>query len=167
MPGDYINSGNAAGCLIKARSPEDYVKYYTEISMDPPSLFFLYQEENVLPIKGVDADGQKLITYPEGHDIRVMDGKDPERLGVQFVEAPKKTYKWEALKNAKIKVKDKYLRDAEETAAVTVSWNGPERDITRTGDALSLSLLKGIVSKMQYTRTGADDLPNVLSFEIR
>ena len=57
--------------------------------------------------------------------------------------------------------------EAEETAAVTVSWNGPERDITRTGDELSLSLLKGIVSEMQYTRTGTDDLPNLLSFEIR
>ena len=161
MPGDYINSGNAAGCLIKARSPEDYVKYYTEISMDPPSLFFLYQEENVLPIKGVDADGQKLITYPEGHDIRVMDGKDPERLGVQFVEAPKKTYKWEALKNAKIKVKDKYLRDAEETAAEPLTAWQP-------GDVLTLednsdkgrAVIDGIkfgTSKRDEVRIGFED----------
>ena len=161
MPGDYINSGSASGCLIKARSPEDYVKYYTGVCMDPPSLFFIYQEENVLPGKDVDVDGLKTMTYPEGYDIKIMEGKDPEKLGVQFVERPKKTYKWEVLKDAKIKVKDKYLRDTEETAAEPLTaWQPGDVLTLEDNSGKGQAMIDGIkfgTSKRDEVQVGFED----------
>ena len=69
------------------------------------------------------------------------------------------------LEDPRISVTAEYS-EADESVAVTVLWKGPEQDITRTGDELSLSLLRGIVSEMQYTRSDSDDLPNVLSLRI-
>ena len=131
MPRDYVYSGLATGCLIKARSPENFVNYYVGICRNAPNLFFLYQGENNLPVAGIEIDGLMTMTYPEGYDIQILDGNEPEKLGVQFVEGPKKEYKWSALKNAQFKARDKYLRAADETAAEPLTaW--------KPGDVLTL-----------------------------
>ena len=69
------------------------------------------------------------------------------------------------LENPRIRAAVEYA-EAEEAASVTVSWDGPELDVTLTGDELSLSVLKGISSGMLYTRSDAEEYPNELSLQL-
>ncbi len=161
LPRDFINSVYTGGCLLKAKTPEAFVKYFATSRMNAPSLFFVYQAENVLPVQGRDVDGVITMTYPEGYDIKVIEGSEPEKLGVQFVEGPRKSYKWEALKDAKYKVKDKYLRSTDESDIDPLTAYKP-------GDILTLednsdkgrAVIDGIkfsTSKRDEVRIGFED----------
>lgn len=132
LMGDYRNSDRAAGSLHKAKAPEDYIRYCLDIYNEPPARYFLYQAADCLPLDGVNIDGRMTITYPEGYDIRVIDGKDPQTLDVQFVKGPKKTYKWSSVKTAVFRVDEKYL-DGGENAADTEPLTA-----YKPGDVLSL-----------------------------
>ena len=57
--------------------------------------------------------------------------------------------------------------EAGEQATMTVRYNGPRSDITAEGDALSLALLKGMVSGMRYDAEDSDEYPNRLILAIR
>ena len=70
------------------------------------------------------------------------------------------------LENPRIRAVAEYS-EAAESADVTVCWNGPELDISRSNGDLSLVVLKGMIGGMHYTRTEADDLPNKLSMTVR
>ena len=128
---DFENSGTGAGCLFKARSPEDFVKYYADVHVDALNLFFFYQAENCVPLSGEMVDGVKTMLYPEEYDVRVIEGRNPGKISVKFVPGPKKTYDWSVWKNAKIQAKDRYLRTAEESAAEPLTSYKP-------GDVLTL-----------------------------
>ena len=130
---DYRNSDFVAGNLHKAKDPESYVKYCVDSYNNPPARFFLYTAENCLPVDGVNTDGQMTITYPEGVDIKVMDGKNPQKLDVAFVPWPKKSYRWSSLKNARFSVDEKYLTEP-------VSEIGAAGPLTtyKPGDTLTL-----------------------------
>lgn len=108
---DYKNSDFVAGNLHRVKDPEDYISYCIASYNAPPARFFLYQAADCLPLDGVLTDGQMTITYPEGYDILVMDGKDPGKLDVAFVKGPKKKNKWASLKNAEFRVDEKFLSD--------------------------------------------------------
>ena len=126
----YWYSGAVTGNVHKAKSPEDFVHYYTKIIPDAPNRFFCYEADEVIP--SIDMhynDEDRAETYyPEGFDIKIIDGKDPEKLEVQFVPGPKKTYNWGNWKGAKIKADRKYL-GREETEPLT-AW--------QPGDVLTL-----------------------------
>ena len=112
---DYNNSDFTMANLHKVKEPEAFVKYCVDSYNDPPARYFLYQAENCLPLDGVNIRGQMTITYPEGVDIKVMDGKNPQKLDVAFVPWPKQTYKWSSLQDARIRADEKYLGPEEET----------------------------------------------------
>ncbi len=65
--------------------------------------------------------------------------------------------------------------EADERAVITAEYNGPEYDITRDGDELSLTVLNGVAKDMRWSRKEASGLPdgtdgeayNELTFEIR
>ena len=130
-PASYQNSGTLTGNLIKAKSPEVFVKYYVDMKLNAPNLFFLYQAEDMPPTSGTEIEGRQIAIYPEGIDIKVIEGKNPEEMGLQFMAGPKKNYSWTGMKNAKFKVKDKYLRTAEDTATEPLTAWHP-------GDVLTL-----------------------------
>ena len=56
---------------------------------------------------------------------------------------------------------------SEEKATMTVQYDGPEADIIKTGDELSLAVLKSAVSEMRYSRLEDADLPNQIVLSIR
>ncbi len=57
--------------------------------------------------------------------------------------------------------------EAEESAALTVSYNGPEFDVTTRGDELSLKVLRSAVSDMAYSRDENAERPNQAVLHIR
>ena len=57
--------------------------------------------------------------------------------------------------------------EAEEKAEMAVRYDGHAGDITKTGDELSLSVLKSAVTEMAYSRQESDALPNQLLLTIR
>ena len=56
---------------------------------------------------------------------------------------------------------------AEEKTTMTVQYDGPEADITKNGDEISLAILNSAVSEMTYSRREEADLPNQLILSIR
>ncbi|MCR5748150.1 MAG: amino acid ABC transporter ATP-binding protein [Lachnospiraceae bacterium] len=52
--------------------------------------------------------------------------------------------------------------DIEEKAVMTFRYNGPAVDITKSGDKLSLSLLKGIASSIEYSLSESENCVNEL-----
>lgn len=56
--------------------------------------------------------------------------------------------------------------EAEQQTVMTVRYNGPQTDITATGDTLSLSVLKGMVSGTDYAVTDSEEYPNELKILI-
>ncbi len=57
--------------------------------------------------------------------------------------------------------------EAEESAALTVNYNGPEFDVTTRGDELSLKVLRSAVSDMAYSRDENAERPNQAVLHIR
>ena len=57
--------------------------------------------------------------------------------------------------------------EATENAEWTFSYNGTQKNPADMGDELSLSVLKGITSSMDYSWDGSRELPNVLRLVIR
>ena len=55
----------------------------------------------------------------------------------------------------------------QEQAEMIVRYNGPRQDLTRQGNELSLRVLKGAVSDVQYTVLEEEALPNQLNLKIR
>lgn len=147
---DYRNSDIVAGNLHKVKEPEDYVKYCIDVYNDPPSLFFIYQADDCLPLDGVNIDGQMTITYPEGYDIKVMDGKNPSKLDYAFVKGPKKKNNWTRLKNAKFTVDEKYLTPGDETIAaepatlLSAYKPGDKLSLTDYGQESGIATIDGI-----------------------
>ena len=121
---DYMLSGAVSGNLIKAKNPEDYVKYYTELAANAPNMFYLYQADEILPVSGIEDENGLTIFYPEGNDIKAIDGKNPEKVQLKLVPGPKKTYSWAAWKDAKIKPAEQYLRITEKTEPLTAYQPG-------------------------------------------
>ena len=106
---DYRNADAVSGGVHKVRNPEDFVKYYVDNAANPPALFILYESENVLPEAIQTVKGQETIYFPEGYDVKVMEGKNPQKFDLQFVKGPEKTNPWKGLRGAKYKVDPKYL----------------------------------------------------------
>ena len=126
----YWYSGALTGNVHKAKSPEDFVQYYTKVIPNAPNRFYCYEADEVIPsvvIQFYD-EGRAEAYYPEGLDIKVIDGREPEKLEVKFVPGPEKTYNWGNWKAAKIKADRKYL-GREETEPLT-AWH--------PGDVLAL-----------------------------
>ena len=71
-----------------------------------------------------------------------------------------------ALESPRVRAVVEYS-EAEERAAMDVRYNGPRNDITRSGDELSLSLLRGMTSGMEYSAGESEDFPNRLTMQIR
>ena len=70
------------------------------------------------------------------------------------------------LKQPKIEVVVEYAQ-AEEQAALTVRYNGPEMDVTESGDELSMAVLKGIVTLMRYTTTDDSEYGNQVELKVK
>lgn len=153
----YRNSAQAAAGLHKVKNPEDYVKY--RLRNDTPALFFLYQAENVLPIDGWEEDGRQLIIYPEGYDIRVMEGLNPETLEVRYAPGPEKSYRWENLKNAKIKARAWFLTPTDDPAEPLTAY--------QAGDVLTLEDNSGkglaVIDGIRYSTSKKEEIS--LGFE--
>ena len=71
-----------------------------------------------------------------------------------------------ALQEPRIRFTVEYSQ-SDEQAEMTVRYNGPQLDITRQGDALSLSVLQSAASELMYEATDAEDYPNRLTVRIR
>ena len=69
------------------------------------------------------------------------------------------------LEDPRIRVVTEYS-EAEEKAVMILRYNGPERDVTQTGDELSVTMLKGISSKVSWSATGDEAYPNELEIVI-
>ena len=126
----YWYSGALTGNVHKAKSPEDFVQYYTKVIPNAPNRFYCYEADEVIPSVDIQFydEGRAEAYYPEGLDIKVIDGREPEKLEVKFVPGPEKTYNWGNWKAAKIKADRKYL-GREETEPLT-AW--------QPGDVLTL-----------------------------
>ena len=57
--------------------------------------------------------------------------------------------------------------EAAESAEWVIDCNGPRYNALETGDELSLSVLKGVTSSMDYTWTEEEELPNRLALVIK
>ncbi|ETP73085.1 ABC-type polar amino acid transport system, ATPase component [Lachnospiraceae bacterium JC7] len=57
--------------------------------------------------------------------------------------------------------------ESEETAAVTVNYNGESLDVLENGDELSVKVIKGIVTDADYKKKEDPKYPNMLKLEIR
>ena len=57
--------------------------------------------------------------------------------------------------------------EADMEAVMTVSYNGPQFDITAKGDSLSLRVLKSTGSNMVYTWNEDAEYPNQVRIHIR
>ena len=57
--------------------------------------------------------------------------------------------------------------EAEESAVLTVRYNGPAFDVTKQGDELSLKVLKSAVSDMAYAWDENAERPNQTVLRIR
>lgn len=108
---DYRNADPVSGSVHKVKNPEDFVKYYVDNAANPPALFMLYESENVLPEAIQTVKGQETIYFPEGYDVKVMEGKNPQKFDLQFVKGPEKTNPWKGLRDARYSVDPKYLGD--------------------------------------------------------
>ena len=71
-----------------------------------------------------------------------------------------------ALKQPDIQAVIEYS-EAEESAVLTVRYNGPAFDVTARGDELSLKVLKSAVTDMTYTRNETAERPNQAVLRIR
>ena len=107
--GDYRNSDFVSGNLHKARTPEAYVQYCVDSFNDPPARFFLYQAEDCLPICSGMKDGKMTIFYPQGTEIKEIDGKDADRVAASYEIPPKEKNDWSKIKDAQFSVDGKYL----------------------------------------------------------
>ena len=87
------------------------------------------------------------------------------RLQLAFEETVQ-TLLMPVLEKPRIKAVIEYSQ-AEECASLTVRYNGPPLNITAQGDELSLSVLKGIVSGMEYEAISDGDYTNQIALEIR
>ena len=116
---DYQQSDFVAGNLHKAKTPEDYVNYCVKSFNDPPARFFLYQAANCLPVTSQLIKNKMTIIYPKGTDIKVINGKDADQVGVKYVDAPKKKYKWSSIPDAKFKVDKQYTKGSASAAPLT------------------------------------------------
>ena len=143
-----------------AREPEDYVKYFLAVRKEKPAVFFLYQEDLVSPI-GFDAEEETVsaMILPEEYHFTIMDGKEPEKLGVRMAPGPKKTYGWAGMKSAKIKAKKKYLRTEQENTEPLTAY--------RPGDKLTLTDESGkgraVIDGIKYSTSKRDEV--CLEFE--
>lgn len=128
----YTSDYNPARVIHKVREPEDYVKYFLQSRTENPAVFFLYQSEIVSPISGRESsEGEKgSIILPEEYDFKFMDGREADKIKVELVPGPEKTYRWAGQKSAKIKVKKQYLRTPEEPSEPLTAY--------RPGDQLTL-----------------------------
>ena len=57
--------------------------------------------------------------------------------------------------------------EATESAEWKLEYNGPQLDVTRAGDGLALSLLKGMTESMEYSWQGEDLLQNCLQLKVK
>ena len=57
--------------------------------------------------------------------------------------------------------------EATENAEWTVCYGGPSLDATRSGDELTLSVLRGMTDGMEYAWVEDDPLPNILKMKVR
>ena len=151
-----------AGCFHKAKSPEDFIKYYLKTAgSEPPAKFELYQAENVIPLGTAETDdGQLMLYYPEGYDMTFIDGINPEALNSQTAPGPEKSYNWSGMKSAEIKAKKKYLSTAAEAGTEPLTAYQP-------GDRLALedNSAKGtaVIDGIKYTTSRRDEVR--LNFE--
>ncbi len=94
---DYNNSDFVLGNIHRVKDIEKYVEYFIKNSNDPPKIFFAYTAENVLPIDSVNENGVIWITYPEGHDIKIIYDDPNDNVSFSVAEPPKKTFDWEQI----------------------------------------------------------------------
>ena len=57
--------------------------------------------------------------------------------------------------------------ETEESASVTVNYNGSTADVLKTGDELSVKVIKGIISDSEYREINDSGFQNTLKLEIR
>ena len=114
---DYRRSDFIAGNLHKAESPEAYIRYCVDSFNNPPSLFFLYQEENCLPVTGQPRGGKMTIIYPNTTDIAVYPGANSAALAYEFVDPPKKSHDWASVPSAGFPVDERYLTESSDESA--------------------------------------------------
>ncbi|MER1993156.1 MAG: hypothetical protein ABS897_03950 [Eubacteriales bacterium] len=105
---DYRNA-NPVGCVLKAKDPEVFVKYYIDHAGNVPALVEIYESEYCLPTAQKMVDGQLTFYLPEGYDIQIIEGRSPQKIDMQFVKAPDKTNPWKGLRSARFRVDPKYL----------------------------------------------------------
>ena len=108
---EYRNSAFISSYLHKAISPEAYVNYIVSSWDNPPPRFFIHEAQDVPPGDGLQVEGRMTAVYPEGCNIRIIDGKRPQKLDVQFVTAPEKTPNWDTRSTAKIRTDSKYTSE--------------------------------------------------------
>ena len=116
---DYRNSDPVSGSVHKVKNPEDFVKYYVDNAAHPPALFLMYESEYCLPSAIQTVKGLETIYFPEGYDVKVMEGKNPQKFDLQFVKGPEKTNPWKGLRDARYSVDPKYLGDGTASEPLT------------------------------------------------
>ena len=160
--GSYKYADRPAGSLHKAKDPETFIQFYLgSMGGRPPAVFELYQTENVIPTSSMEADGQITMYFPEGSNIRIIDGVNPEALNIQFVPGPEEMYEWADLKSAKIQVNRRYLITADEAGAEPLSTYQPGDRLTlEDKSAKGTAVIDGIrysTSKRDEVRLGFED----------
>ena len=71
-----------------------------------------------------------------------------------------------ALENPRVRAACEYSEQTEE-AEWTLSYSGPQVDITSADGGFALAVLKGTVQSMEYTRDESAELPNQLKFRLK
>ena len=146
--------------INRVKDPEDYVKLFLATQDTDAFVFFVYQADGVSPIGGPVDSETNVMVLPEGIDFRFIDGREPGRMEVRMIPGPQKSYRWEGLKDATIKVKKSWLRDPEAVCDPLTAY--------RPGDELTLedrsekgaAVIDGIkygVSRRDEVRFGFDD----------
>ena len=57
--------------------------------------------------------------------------------------------------------------EAAETAQWTIRYGGARQDVTRDGENLALTVLKGVTERIEYSWNADEDLPNILTLKLR
>ena len=94
-----------------------------------------------------------------------MAPKLTNRMGLIFEELVQQQL-MSVLEQPRIEVVVEYAQ-VEERATLTARYNGPHRDVTQEGDELSLALLKGMVTQMQYSERDDPQYPNQVVLELK
>jgi polar amino acid transport system ATP-binding protein len=94
-----------------------------------------------------------------------MAPKLTNRLGLIFEEFVQQQL-MSVLEQPRIEVVVEYAQ-AEERSTLTVRYNGAHRDVTQEGDELSMALLKGMVTQMQYSERDDPQYPNQVVLELK